>query len=176
MSWSRLSARRTVVFPQPEGPMNAVISRAAIWRFTPDTAVTPLYRTSTSARSKTTSRASGEDSGPEPGARCVSAGGRVSTSVTVLVDSDVRRTVDSSISTSSGGTAGVQAGDDPRQGGEDEHEQNQRQGGAVGAPLGRDERGARAPEDLCRERRVRAVEDVGVRGADDPDHEEEGRR
>src|SRR5450759_3880186 len=176
MSWSRLSARKTVVLPQPDGPMNAVISWAATCRLTPCTAVTPWYRTSTSARSKTTSRPSGEGRDPEPGARCVSAGGRVSTLATVAAGSGVGRTVDNSISTSSGGTAGVQAGHDSGQRGEDEHDQDQRQGGAVRALLGADKRRVRAAEDLPGQRGVRAAEEVGVRGGDEPDHEQQRRR
>src|SRR5450631_619617 len=173
MSWSRLSARKTVVLPQPDGPMNAVMSWAATCRLTPCTAVTPWYRTSTSARSKTTSRPSGEGRGPEPGTRCVSAGGRVSTLATVAAGSGVWRTVDNSISTSSGGTTGVQAGHDSGQRGEDEHDQDQREGGAV-APLdGALERRVRVLEDLDRQRGVRPVEQARVRRGDDPNDEEE---
>ncbi len=38
----RLRHRSTVVFPQPDGPMNAVISLAAMSRSTSRTAVCPL--------------------------------------------------------------------------------------------------------------------------------------
>ena len=37
----RLRDRSTVVLPHPDGPMNAVISRAATCRFTPRTAMAP---------------------------------------------------------------------------------------------------------------------------------------
>ena len=51
----RLRHRSTVVLPQPDGPMNAVISLAAMSRSTSRTAVCPLYFTSRSRSSKTSS-------------------------------------------------------------------------------------------------------------------------
>ena len=52
MSCMRLRQRSTVVLPHPDGPMNAVISFAAMSRSTSRIAVWPLYFTSTSLSSK----------------------------------------------------------------------------------------------------------------------------
>ena len=60
----RFNERSTVVLPHPDGPMNAVISLAAMSTLTSCTAVTPPYRTSTPDSWKTISRArSGFSSG-----------------------------------------------------------------------------------------------------------------
>ena len=174
----RFRERRTVVLPQPDGPMNAVISLAAISRSTLRTAVTPLYWISMSWSSKTSSRgfSAGSSVPPSPAASSgsrtsMSSGGRVSTSSTIA-----GAAVLSLMTTPMSGCRGaarVDRGDDPRQRGEEEDEQDQGQRGAV-PPLQRArERRRGVPVDLGRERGVRPVEGVPVRGRGDPDREQQ---
>ncbi len=71
----RLRQRNTVVLPHPDGPMNAVISLAAMSRSTSRTAVCPLYCTSRSRSSKTSSRSRSGSSVGRRGVGDVDSGG-----------------------------------------------------------------------------------------------------
>ncbi len=81
----RFSTRSTVVLPHPDGPMKAVISLAATSRSTSRTAVCPLYFTSRSRISKTSSRASSGGSGGSTSSGAVTCGIGASTPVVTAV-------------------------------------------------------------------------------------------
>src|ERR1700704_2181068 len=141
MSCMRFSERSTVVLPHPDGPMNAVISFAAMSTLTSSTAVTPLYCTLTSESWNTISRCR---SGSSSGARSSggdSAGPRDPDSSRVVVTApNLVATVAVSVTGCStwsgrGRSTGVQGGEDSGRHGEHEHDGDEGQRGAPGPGL-----------------------------------------
>src|SRR4051794_36473649 len=180
MSCMRLSTRSTVVLPQPEGPMKAVISLAAMSRSTSRTAVWPLYLTSRSRSSNTSWRASSGTSGGAASSGAPTSGigacTPVVTGATLAVVSRGRVIDPSSVMTGSGGlSSGEERGGEASERGEDEHDGDEREGCAPGPVLRARERRRRVAEDLVGERRVRPAGQAGVGLGHDADREQQGR-
>ena len=159
--------------------MNAVISLAAMSRSTSRTAVWPLYCTSRSRSSKTSSRASSGCSSEAPLRGVVDVGigafdaGRHERDVSWSASSVMV------MGPSSAGHAALPAGEEgghePGEDREDEDDEDQRERRSPGPVLGAGERRVGVAEDLLRERGVRAVEQAPVRLAHDADREEQRR-
>src|SRR4051794_25403985 len=171
MSCMRLRHRSTVVLPHPEGPMNAVISLAAISSATSRIAVWPLYFTSTASSSKTSSRAgsafgrvasvcgSSGSGTKRRSAGCTSVSSAATCSTVLVRCSSVRM----GSSKGSGRLAAAEEGvHEPGEDRAHEHDQDEGERGAPRAVLGGGKERARVLEDLQRQRRVDAVEQAPV--------------